>query len=365
MLLLKNAYVFSPSEVGKRDILICGERIISVEKRIPKLPLDVDVIDLKDMVITPGFVDLHMHFAGAGGEGSPLNRTPWLTVKDIAGAGVTTAVGLLGTDGWTRSLLGLLQKAYALELEGISTYIYVGSYQVPVVTITGSIATDIIAIEKVVGVGEIAIGDHRSSWPTVDEMVKIASEVRVAAMLSGKVGLVHLHTGSHRDPLEVVKEVLKSTDIPSYHFLPTHMNRNEDVLDVAMDYAINGGFVDLTAVTRELSASVATVYLVNNGVELERITISSDGGGSLPAFDEKGNLKEMRVASPRVLLEEFVELRDKIGVEDALKPFTVNPAARLGLRHKGRIDVGMDADILVFSKSFELKGVIAKGRKLL
>ncbi len=364
MLLLKNAHVFSPSEVGKRDILICSGKIVSIEKHIPEVSVVKEVVDLKGKVVVPGFIDLHIHFAGAGGEGGPLNRTPWLTVKEIAGAGITTAVGLLGTDGWARSLLGLLQKAYALDMEGISTYIYVGSYQMPVVTITGSIATDIIAIEKVVGVGEIAIGDHRSSWPTVEELSRVASEVRVAAMLSGKVGVVHLHTGSYGDPLVLVKEVLKNTDIPAYHFLPTHMNRNESVLDVAMDYAINGGFVDLTAVTKELPASVAVVYLVNNGVDIQNITISSDGGGSLPRFDEKGNLKEMGVASPKVLLEEFVELEKKIGLEDALRPFTVNPALRLGLESKGRIEVNMDADILVFDGAMELETVIARGRKL-
>lgn len=79
---------------------------------------------------------------------------------------MTTIVGCLGTDGCTRTMSNLLAKAKGLEEEGITTYVYTGSYQVPVRTLTGTIMDDIILLEKVVGTGEIALSDHRSSQPS-------------------------------------------------------------------------------------------------------------------------------------------------------------------------------------------------------
>ncbi len=322
------------------------------------------MIDARDYTITPGFIDLHVHFAGAGGEGSPINRTRELTIDELIDAGITTAVGLLGTDGYTRSMLGLLQKAYALDLQGISTYIYSGSYQIPPPTITGSVATDIIAIEKVIGVGEVAISDHRSSWPTVDELIRLASEIRVAGMLSGKKAILHLHTGKFPNPLGILYEIFKRTNIPKYHFLPTHMNRSEEILKEALKYCLEGGYVDLTAVTKDFSAADGVKYLLDNGASLNQITISSDAGGSLPRFDTNGELIEMGVASPKALLEEFLKLKELIGLEKALRILSSNPAERIGLRTKGKIEEGMDAELLIFDKEFNLKIVISKGKIL-
>ncbi len=367
MLLLKSAQVFAPNYLGVKDILICGGKIVYINDNITlsSLPFEAKVIDAAGLIATPGFIDSHIHFNGAGGEGSPVYRTDPLTIDDITQAGITTAVGLLGTDGYTRSLLGLLQKAYALEIEGINTYIYVGSYQTPVKTITGSIATDIIAIPKVLGVGEIAIADHRSSWPTCNELIKIASEVRVSAMLSGKKGIVHLHTGNFANPVMLIEEIVKTTNIPAWHFLPTHLNRDKKVLEYAIKYAKNfNGYVDLTAVTKDLRASDAVALMSKEGVNISQISISSDGGGSLPKFDKNGNLLKMDVAKPKTLLEEFLLLKEQIEIEKALMPFSINPAKILGLKDKGQISIGKDADILLFDDSFRLRTVICKGNTL-
>ena len=74
-------------------------------------------------------------------------------------------VGCLGTDGVCRDLKALLAKARSLEEEGISTYIYSGSYEIPVNTITNSCKSDLMLIDKIIGIGEVAISDHRSSQP--------------------------------------------------------------------------------------------------------------------------------------------------------------------------------------------------------
>jgi N-acetylglucosamine-6-phosphate deacetylase len=50
-----------------------------------------------------------------------------------------------------------------------------------------------------------------------------------------------------------------------------------------------------------------------------------------------------------------------ISVIDAVKMLTATPAKIMGLSHKGRLESGCDADIVVFNDDIEIKKVFAKG----
>lgn len=362
-MLLKNVRTFAPQDLGSVDIFVGYSKVLAVESSIGSMPIETKTFDLSNFILTPGLIDLHVHFAGAGGEGGPLFRAEPLSVSSLLESGITTAVGLLGTDSYARSVMEVLQKAYALEAQGISTYIFTGSYKIPPITITGDVAVDIIAIEKVLGL-KAAIADHRSSHPTVEEFMRLASQVRVAGILSGKVGIFHLHVGTCPDPLYIVRETNKRTSIPLYHFLPTHMNRNEAILEEALKFALEGGNVDFTAISDMNcpQAYEAVIHLLEAGVPLDRITVSSDAGGSSPLFDSEGHLLDVRITTPEDLMTQFLRMLDVIGPEKALAVFSTNPAERLGLGCKGKIEVGFDADFLIFDNTWNLAGVVANGR---
>ncbi|MBA2875881.1 amidohydrolase family protein [Thermaerobacillus caldiproteolyticus] len=164
-------------------------------------------------MLFPGFIDSHIHIIGGGGEGGDKTRTPELTLTG-ATAGMTTIVGVIGTDGTTRTMPDLIAKAHALEEEGISCYVHTGSYQVPVKMLTEKIEDDLILIDNIIDVGEIAIADHRSSQPTWQEMTKIAAAARIGGLLSGKAGIVNVHVGDSQSKLKVLEEVVEYTDIP-------------------------------------------------------------------------------------------------------------------------------------------------------
>ena len=139
MYLIKNIHVYAPEDIGIKDVLI-DEKIIKIGDNLPVIEeYDVEVIDGTGKILVPGFIDCHVHILGGGGEGGARTRTPEIMLSDITTAGVTTVVGCLGTDGTTRTMTNLLAKAKGLEEEGISTYVYTGSYQVPVKTLTGSV----------------------------------------------------------------------------------------------------------------------------------------------------------------------------------------------------------------------------------
>ena len=63
---------------------------------------DVCVLDVPGCILTPGLVDLHVHIIGGGGEAGPSSCTPSSQLSDFLDAGITTVVGVLGTDCVTR-----------------------------------------------------------------------------------------------------------------------------------------------------------------------------------------------------------------------------------------------------------------------
>jgi beta-aspartyl-dipeptidase (metallo-type) len=374
MLLIKNAHVYSPENKGKNDVLLAGGKIISIAPLIEApAGLEVKIIEAEGLILTPGFIDAHVHIAGAGGEGGPASRTPELQLSDMIKGGVTTVVGCLGTDGITRSVESVLMKVKSLRAEGVSAWMYTGSYQVPTPTITGDVARDIALIEEVIGVGEVAVSDHRSSLPTVEELGRIAAQARVAGMIGGKAGIVNIHMGDAKDPFRPLYKVVESSELTLRQFLPTHINRNEYIFEDAKTYALKG-YVDITTSSYpyfpeyEIKPSSALRQLLDAGVPAEHITFTSDACGSLPGFDPvSGELVRLESGLPASNLTELRDavLDEKIPLEIALQVLTSNPARILKLKHKGKIAAGCDADLLLLDQNFEIHSVLAMGAPLM
>jgi beta-aspartyl-dipeptidase (metallo-type) len=367
--LIRGGEVYGPERKGIRDILVAGGVIAKIAERID-LPeaFAPRIISAMGKIVTPGFIDLHVHILGGGGEGGHRTRTPEITLSKITRAGVTTVVGCLGTDDVSRRPETLLAKAIQLEEEGISTYIYCGSYQFPMATITGSVRKDIALIPKVIGVGEIAVSDHRSSQPTFEELCHVAAEARVGGMLGGKAGVVHLHMGSGSRMLDPIFRIVEETEIPIGQFLPTHVTRTESLLKQAIEFARRGGNIDFTVRGKDLSFPLTTAKALRMAAEahipFERITLSSDSNGSMPVFDEEGRMVRLAVGDIRNLHLEVKDLvREGFPLEGVLGMVTSNPARRIGIfRTKGSLDEGKDADLLILSPDLEIETVVAKGQ---
>ena len=373
MKLIRNARLYAPEDLGCMDVLIGGGKILRIGESLPaEEAYHVEVIDGSGKIMMPGLIDAHVHILGGGGEGGYRTRTPEIMLSDIICGGVTTVVGCLGTDGTTRTMTNLIAKARGLEEEGITAYIYTGSYQVPVRTLTGSVADDLILLDKVIGTGEIAISDHRSSQPTYEEFARIVADTRVGGILSGKAGIVNIHMGDGREQLDYLRRLLRESQIPASNMLPTHINRNKSLMSDGIDYARRlGGYIDLTTSSDpdfldpdEVKASAGLKMALDAGVDAGHITFSSDGQGSLPVFDEKGNFRHLGVGNVSSLYREMKDavLKDGVRLADALKTVTSNPAFLLKLKGKGRITEYADADlVLSASDTLEIDTVIAGG----
>ncbi len=375
LLLLKNADVYTPEPAGRCDLLIGGGKILAMEPdiRIPRKYCEV--IEARNFKAVPGFIDGHVHIMGGGGEGGFATRTPDLPLTDAIYGGVTTVVGCLGTDGYTRTMAGLLAKAKGLDEEGLSTFVYSGSYGLPLRTLLPSLEEDLLFIEKVIGAGEVALSDHRSSQPTFEAFAQVVAMARRGGMLSGKAGIVNVHLGDGPRGLDFLRRLLAETELSATQMLPTHINRNPRLFEEGIAYAKAGGFVDFTTSTLasyledgEIPCAKALRRMLEAGVDPGQITFTSDGQGSLPDWDRYGKLQEIsvgRVTSLFPAVRQAVQ-DEGIALETALRVITANPARILKLKTKGRLAPGMDADIVLLDhQDLEVRTVIAKGRLLM
>ncbi|UOY92861.1 beta-aspartyl-peptidase [Ectobacillus sp. JY-23] len=374
--LLQNGEVYAPHYIGKKDVLLAGDQICYIADKIsiPDNFAPMRVIDATNKLIVPGFIDSHVHIIGGGGEGGFKTRTPEIMLTDVTTAGVTTLVGVLGTDGTTRSMESLLAKARALEEEGVTCYIHTGSYHIPVQTLTDKIQNDIILIDKIIGVGEIAIADHRSSQPTVEELIKVAVAARNGGILSGKAGILEIHVGDGKDKLQLLETIVEQTSIPIRQFHPTHINRNEELFQAGIHYALRGGYVDFTTSTipqfleeGEVKCSRGLKLMLEAGVPIGAITFSSDAQASLPSFNSDGEFLGLQVGRVASLFEAVREavLEEKLPLEVALQTITSTPATVLKLSQKGTIAKGKDADLVLLEKNtLRIHTVFAKGNMM-
>lgn len=374
---IKSAKVYCPEYVGVKDVVVVEDKIEGIydNVKIPEDFINIEVIDGEGKLLVPGFIDSHVHITGGGGEGGFNTRTPEIKLSDLIYGGVTTVVGVTGTDGVTRNIVSLLPSVYSLEEQGVTAYCYTGSYDVPVIkTLTGSVKKDIMLVEKIIGVGELALCDHRGSQPTFESFLSVVAEARVGGLLSGKAGITNIHLGEGKNKLNYLFRLAEESDLPVEQLLPTHINRTVSLLRDGVKFTRIGGNVDLTTSSNidcldeeEYRAGLAIKYLLDNGVPIEQITFSSDGNGSMPVFNEKKELIGLEVCSVGTLFRE-IKYAISIGVafEDALKVVTSNVARILHLNQKGEIKPGKDGDLLLIDeKELEIEWVLSKGKILM
>lgn len=368
--LLIGGHVYAPEDLGNQDILIAGDKIAAIGKNLEiSESVEIDRINIDGKKVTPGFIDLHVHITGGGGEAGPASRLPEINVSSVLSAGVTTLLGVLGTDSVSRSTETLLAKAQGLEQEGITANILSGAYSFPdLPTVTGSLQKDVALIPHIIGVGELAISDHRGPHATFEEFIRVISDARIGGLIGGKPGLAVLHMGGADERMEKLFRLVNETDIPITQILPTHTTRNRGLWKDAIKFALLGGNLDITALpadaNHEISLATAIEDLQSNDISLEQITVSSDANGSLPRFDENKKIIGMKMGEISTLTLEFQRLVKSgfLPVNEALKLFTSNPATRLGLKStKGVLAISAAADIIVFDHEWKIDTVLSKG----
>ncbi len=373
MYLIRSAEVYAPEPLGRKDVLIGFGKILKIGDRLAEEygGLDVEVLDADGCILTPGFVDQHVHVIGAGGEAGFFSRTPEMQVSAIVRHGITTVVGLHGTDGTARNIEALYAKVCALEQEGITARMLTGSFEMPSATLTGSVRRDMIFIDKVIG-AKTAVSDRRSSQPSRSDIEKLLAQAYTGGLVSGKRGYTHFHMGVGRRRLDMLADIIRETEIPPYLIIPTHVNRDEALFVQAMELAKMGAVIDITSgIAPEygfegtIKPSDAIRRCLENGVDIRNVTMSSDANGSMAVYDAEGRFVGLCVTTVETMHKEFRDLArtKEMPLETALRPVTSSPAAAIGMYPaKGCVREGSDADLIIMDKDLSILKVFAMGK---
>ena len=372
--LLQNAELYTPEALGRCDLLLGGGKVVAIvaagEGLAQASGNAVQALDLQGQRVIPGLVDIHAHITGGGGEDGASTKVPAPLFESYAAAGVTSVVGLLGTDDVTRSTAELLAGVRGLREQGLSAWCWTGGYHLPATTLTGSVRGDVVHLDAVIGAGEIAISDHRSSQPTVEELLRVASDCHVGGLIARKAGVLHLHLGDGDRGLQLIRDMLDLSELPARVFQPTHVNRRKALFEEALELAKRGCHIDITAFPVEdgedaYSAAEALQRYLASGLPADRISVSSDGGGCLPVFNEQGEMIKMDVGTSAALVETIATLlANGRSLEKVLPAFTRNPAQHLRLAGKGELSPGADADLVLLKETGAVDRTMAGGRWL-
>jgi beta-aspartyl-dipeptidase (metallo-type) len=351
-IVVRGGEIYSPRPIGRLDLLIAADKIVRIgdvdTRALERCGLGVEIVEAENCLVAPGFIDPHEHLLGGSGEKGWASQTPEIALSEIVAGGITTVVGCLGTDTTTKTMPGLLAKAKAFNEEGITAYIYSGGYNVPPVTLTGSVRTDMLLVPEVIGAGEVAISDARSTEPTDGELARLVRDAYVGGLLTGKSGVTHFHVGSGKKRLRSVTNLLDEYDIEPCSLYPTHMDRSEELMLEAIELSHRGVTVDIDTVDGELPRWIS--FYLDRGGNPSHVTVSSDAATNSPS----AVWDQIRMCV----------LQHGIPLETLLPTVTSNSASILKLPSKGHLSEGASADVVVLRKeSLELVEVIARGRR--
>lgn len=367
MILIKNANVYAPEHLGHKDLLVGGGKVLAISDKIENSSVFTNIWDAEGKTLTPGFIDQHLHIIGAGGKHGFSSMTPEIKMTELVSCGTTTVVGLLGTDGSTRSIKTLYAKVKSLEMEGISAYMYTGYYGLEPVHIMDNVQDEMIFIDKVLGC-KIAISDIRSSYPTERELLRLLRAIRVGGMIGNKKGILHLHLGNQEIKMDILFRLVQEYEFPIANISPTHVGRTKPLFEQAIEFGKLGGMIDITTGASKYTDPYKSVlYAMEKGLAIDQMTYSSDGNAGLDKLDENGKRIGVRRAPIHHNLEQSIALvkHGNLPLSEALKPITVNPAKNLGLNNKGVVKVGADADFCCFDEDYNLTDVFAMGQQMM
>ena len=351
--LIENGEIYAPEPLGKGSVLLSQNTILKIgeidKSAVESLGVELEIINAAGGIVTPGFIDPHQHLLGGSGEDGFSTQTPEIHAAEIISAGITSVVGCLGVDTTMKTLPGLLAKVKALREEGLNAYMWTGGYNVPPTTINKDVRDDIMFIAEVIGAGEIALSDERTTEPDFHQLAHLVHDAYVGGMLSRKAGKTHFHIGKGHKKMRLLFDLIEKDDIKPEWLYPTHITRSEELMLEAIELASRGGFVDIDLVNEDLPQWLR-FYKGNRG-DMTKLTVSSDASKTSPQnlFDQIRKC----ITSGEFSLEEVLPL------------VTQNTATALKLTGKGALKAGNDADILVLEKeTLDLREVISDGKRL-
>lgn len=377
-LVVRGRRVVSPGGVAPASILIEEGRIVAVGEW-DDLPAGVPAIDAGDAVVMPGLVDTHVHVnepgrtdwegfetatraAAAGGITTlvdmPLNSIPATTTREALRAKREAAEGKCRVDvgfwggvvpGNSEEIAGLIEdgvlgfKAFLVP-SGVEELQHVGEADLreAMPRLNGAV---LLVHAELPGPLRTCEGDRYEDWlrsrPDAAETEAIDLLIRLSRELGTRVHVVHLATA---EALPLLREARRHLPI-SVETCPHYLTfAAEEIPD-----GIGGGVAFKCAPPIRSRANRERLWeaLREGLIDL----VASDHSPSPPERkrggfrDAWGGIASLQLALPAV----WTGARGRgFSLQDLTRWMSRNPARLAGLRSKGAIQPGFDADLAIW-----------------
>ncbi len=361
MILIKNGYIktMAGEDIKNGQILIEDGKIKAVGIDL-ETPDDVEIIDAKGFLVTPGLVEGHCHIGmweeGIGFEGEDGNEdvepiTPQLRAidainpmdmafQDALEGGVTTVV----TGPGSANVIGgqfLAMKTYGKRVDKM-------------------VIKNPVAMKIAFGENPKRVYDEQHKSPVTRMAIAAMLRETLFEALQYKVDLEASVEDPDRVPdfdikLHSLLPVMKK-EIP----LKAHAHRADDIftairiakefdLDITLDHCTEGHLIVDELVEEGKPIFVGPTFGSRAKYELRNISFDTpkalvDAGLKVAIITDAGVI-------PIQYLSMCAGMAVKAGLkeEDAWKAITINPAEIIGISDRvGSIEVGKDADIAIF-----------------
>lgn len=382
-MLIKNIRLMDPA--SKRDeivdILIEDEKIKSIGKNINIE--DKDIIDGKNLIVSPGFIDVHVHFrdpgqeykedlttgsqaAAAGGYTSVIcmaNTKPVMDnedlIKDFVKRAKEQIINVYTISSLTKGMKGqelvdmekvLQAGAVAFSDDGIpntrNDIVLAAMEKVKDLDSLISFHEEDPSLNKENGINHGKVAEEMGLYgaPAISEEIMVARDCYFAYKTGAKVNIQHI---SAAGSLDIIREYKKLGAKIYCEVTPHHFSSTEDLIREKASLA------KMNPPLRTEEDRQAIIKALKDG------TIDFIATDHAPHSSEEKNQEFTKAPSGIIGLETALGLgitnlvrENKLSLMELLEKLTINPAELYKLE-TGRIKEGLPADLVIFDENEE------------
>lgn len=375
MLALINGKVIYENSIVKKNVIIEDGKIKSITD---ELPPGIPTFDCKGLFVSPGFIDIHIH----GYNGSDTMDANFQALNNMSEALVKNGVTSFLPTTMTQSSLNI-KNAIEAVAESMG--------KVKGAQICGIHMEGPYVCHKYKGAQP---GEHIAN-PSIDSFKGLSGAhenimkiVTIAPELDGSKELISYlkqngitasigHTdASYETAMDSIKYGI-SHATHTYNAMKSFTHREPGTLGAVFDSNIVAEII-----CDGIHTHFAALRILKKLKGVEHIVLITDcmragglkdgkyelGGQEVFVKDKAARLKDGTLAGSTLKLNEAVcNSVNNLGVSipEAVRMASENPAKEAGMKNKGKLQEGYDADIILFDNDINVKKVFIKGKEIL
>ena len=379
----RGADVISPFESGIKDVLVEDGCITAVEEHIP-ISEGMKLIDASGMILTPGFVDIHVH----GGGGCSVSTGSVHDVVKMANAhayyGTTTVLPTLYTMPWENLINGADAISQAMRRKDLQATIAGIHFEGPFLAPSQAGAQLPGALVTPEEVDLSRLNPYLSDIRMFGMAPELPGALALGRSLAERGIVVSI---AHSDALypQVEEAIAHGYSDVTHLYSACSAVRRVNAFRVAgvVEAGLERDELTVQAIADGCHLPDALLRLIYKCKGPEKMYLVTDGLEFSAAEVSEGN-EYIQANGMRVVCEDRVmklpsreafagsiATADRlirtaraagIPLKDCVRMMTDTPAVRIGLKNKGRIQVGYDADIILLDKELQTCMVMAGGK---